>query len=495
MRRPDQLIFVGLVLCAGVAATALRPPGAPDQRPAQDHLQPPTGPQAPQDPFVIYLPSIMRKYIPGYVVPFGIDMYEDNSDAAGQAKMQAAGSGWETVYFKWSQAEPLPPVGGVHTYDWTVFDATVARAQSAGITLFVQFSYNPSWAADLRGGPVHTQNVQDLNSMLAAAAERYDGDGNAPGSPVVNYWSFYAEPDNHDLGRSLTSDKGYWGDNPGGYADMLAGVSTAIHAANPNAVVMIGGLAYDYFTTDGGPYVKSFLPRVLDALNTNAGYVGGAANTIGAVAFHYYPINTVLWPTIKEKTLEVRSIMTAHGVGNLPMVMPEMGYWSEVVPNHPEFYSNEPKQARTLVQIFVRGLSVGLQHMSWFMVFDYGTGTNASGLFRSNDLNNPKPSYSAYATLTAELFGAKYFGPLSGTGVEGYVFSDLAGGPQKTVVWATGQPSAQVVFHMSCVRRVDYLGNVVTPILDGDPTWDKDAVVGQITLQVLQDDPIYVSSC
>ena len=131
--------------------------------------------------------------------------------------------------------------------------------------------------------------------------------------------------------------------------------------------------------------------------------------------------------------------------------------------------------------------------MSWFMVFDSGPGTEAHGLFRGVDLTSPKPAYTAYSTLTSELYGAKYTSALSGPGLEGYVFTK-ASGPQKTVVWAVNQASANITFHQSCVRRVDYLG-AEAAIGDGDPTWDKDATVGQITLQVLRDQPIYVSGC
>jgi hypothetical protein len=497
MRRLAYLVLAALVLSGGVAATALN---APAGRAAQEHVQRPAGPQTPQDPFVTYLPAITRNfvtylpaitrnYVAGYVVPFGIDMYLGNSDADGRAKMQAAGSGWMTVYFSWSGVEPNPPVKGVHTYDWSSFDTTVAQAQSAGMNVFALFSWNPAWAAALPGGPV-TDTAQLVN-IVTAMAERYDGDGdanNAPGSPVINYWSFYAEPDNGDPGRAMAG-KGLWGNNPGGYAAMLTQIAPAIHAANPNAKVLIGGLAYDWFTTDPvnpGPFVRSFLTNTLSALN---GYPGGVPRYLDAMAFHFYPISTWRWPTIREKALEIRGILDRNGAGSLPLIVPEMGYWSD-----PASGSSEAIQAQTLVQMYARGLSVGIQQMSWFAVFDAGSGSESHGLFRGNDLNSPKPAYTAYATLAAELYGANYFGALSGTNIEGYVFT-MPGGSQKTVVWASGQPSAQVVFHSSCVRRVDYLGNVVTPIYDGNGTWDKDAVVGQITLQVAQDDPIYVSSC
>jgi hypothetical protein len=249
-------------------------------------------------------------------------------------------------------------------------------------------------------------------------------------------------------------------------------------------------LAYDSFTTSVPPghFVKAFLGGVLDRLNTSH---GGAAASLGAIAFHYYPINSD-WPTIKEKTAEIRSILSAHGAANLPLIVPEMGYWSDAVPGTPSWNSSPAQQAHFLVETYVRGLSVGIKQMSWFAVFDYSTGTEAHGLFFGSDLNNPKPSYTAYAVMTSELYGGQYASQLSGPGLEGYVFN-IAGGPPKTVVWAT-VASANVSFHQSCLRRVDYMGTV-TIVADGNSTWDKDATVGQITLQVLQDQPLYVSSC
>ena len=476
MGRLFSLIMAGMLLTG--AAGGWVPDAAGERAVAQTAVRP-LGPSAPTSPYSVYLPIIFKKYAAGYVSPFGIDMYGDNSVANGQNQMQAAGSGWETVTFQWSSIEPAAPVAGVHTYDWSGFDGIAGRASAAGMHLFALFTGNPAWAASLAGGPVNPGNLADLVRITTAAAERYDGDGlnDAPGSPVVADWSYYAEPDNQS----------HWGNNPSAYADMIAVVANGVHAANPKAIVMIGGLAYDNFTP-GGPFVQTFLASVLDLLNAKP---GGAPAYLNALAFHFYPINIVRWPTIKDKAAEIRSILSAHGAASLPLIVPEMGYWSQTVPGHPEFDSNEPQQARRLVQMFMRGLSVGIQQMSWFAVFDGGTGIEAHGLFRGTDLNSPKPAYAAYATMTSELYGGQYVGPLSGSGIEGYIFS--IGGSQETVVWATGT-SANVSFHQSCVRRVDYVGNV-TNISDGTPGWDQDTTAGQITLQVLKDQPIYVGGC
>jgi len=433
----------------------------------------------------VYLPSVMHSYLPGYVSPFGIVMYGNVNDGAGLQKMEDAGSKWVTTMLHWSAIEPTQG-----TYDWSSFDTKAQNAQSAGMDVFVLFTSNPSWAAALPGGPLTDTN--DLVNFATLMAERYDCDGvdDATGSPCVHYWSFYAEPDNGDLGRAQ-GGKGYWGHYGADFAAMLSQVSPAIHGANPRAKVLIGGLAYDWFEEDGGPYVRSFLTDTLSALNT---YAGGASAYVDAAAFHFYPISEARWPTISEKALEVRGIMERHGVGDLPLICPEMGYWSAEEGPLP---SSESQQARRLVQMYARGLSVGLEHMSWFAVFDHGGTTEEHGLFWGQDLNDPKKSYYAYQTMTQELAWASYLSPLQATDAEGYVFQALDG-REKTVLWATTSGGAQVTFPYSCLRLVDTPGDNVYQINDGagsDPG-DEDGVVnGQIVLRVYQDTPFYVEPC
>jgi hypothetical protein len=431
----------------------------------------------------VYLPLVGRAYIPNYISPFGIVMYGNVNDAAGLQRMKDAGSKWVTTALNWAAIEQSQG-----SYDWSSFDSKVQNTQAAGMDVFVLFKRNPSWAALLPGGPV--TSTQDLVNFVTLMAERYDCDGvsDALGSPCVHYWSFYGEPDNGDLERAQAG-KGYWGHNGAGYAAMLSQISPAIHGANPQAKVLIGGLAYDWFEEEGGPFVRSFLTDTLAALNT---YPGGASAYIDAVAFHSYPISIARWPTIREKTLEVRGIMERHGVGDLPLICPETGYWSAE-----EGGSSEVIQAYHLVRLYVRGLSVGLEHMSWLAVFDarpeYGF-TGEWGLFPYQDLEHPKLSYYAYQNLTQELTWARYLRSVQAAGAEGYVFL-MPDGREKSVLWAT-TASTTVSFSHSCLRLVDAIGNVYDPIYDGNAIWDLDGPGnGQITLRIYQDAPVYVIFC
>ena len=469
----SAVLGIVLLLAAGKEVWAVV--STTDQRPSW-HTQEQTS--------TVYLPFVARRYDPTYVSPFGIVMYGQVDDASGLQAMEDAGSKWVTTMLLWSDIEPTKG-----SYDWSSFDTKAQNAQAARMSLFVLFTGNPSWAAALPGGPV--TDTQDLVHFVTLMAERYDCDGvdDAPGSPCVHYWSFYAEPDNGNIDRARAG-KGFWGNNGTGYAAMLSQVAPAIRAADPQAKVFIGGIAYDYFEPNG-PFVRSFLTDTLSALNA---YPGGAEAYIDAVTFHYYPINPT-WSSIRDKALEIRGIMERHGIGDLPMICPEMGYWSAE-----EAGSNETVQARRLVQMFVRGMSVGLEQMSWFAVFDAPPEkvseypTEEHGLFPYNDLTHPKQAYYAYRTLVQELGGARYLRPLGASNVEGYVFR-MPEGYEKTVLWATSS-STSVSFPYSCLRLVDTTGNVYSPIRDGDPNWDWDGKVnGEIALGIYLDAPFYVEPC
>ncbi|MGH2523958.1 MAG: hypothetical protein ACRDH2_15740, partial [Anaerolineales bacterium] len=217
----------------------------------------------------------------------------------------------------------------------------------------------------------------------------------------------------------------------------------------------------------------------------------GAAPNLDAVAFHFYPISPWRWPTIREKTNEIKGILSRHGAGNLPLIVPEMGFWSG-----PGIDSSETLQARRLVQMYVQGASVGIQHLSWLGVFDgAASGSETHGLFRGfpGNLADPKFAYFAYQTMTRELAGARYFGPLDSAGAEGYEFT-LPTGQTKTVVWSLTNPNTQVTFNQACVRLVDKLSIVTTLVNDGSGL-DLDTLPGQVTVRISYDEPTYAGPC
>ncbi|HEX6291505.1 MAG TPA: beta-galactosidase [Herpetosiphonaceae bacterium] len=407
--------------------------------------------------------------------PFGIVMYGNVDQTSGVREMQAAGARRVSTMLDWAAIEPAEGV-----FNWSGFDTKVQHAQAAGMEVYVLFVNDPPWAwKPDRSATIPEKRINIVRAMV----RRYDCDGSAdaPGHLCIRYWSFYGEPDYYrDYYQDDPGSKGYWGHRGKEYATMLAGVAEVIHAEDPDAHVLIGGIAYDWFESSGGPFVRSFLPDVLGELNAS---FGGARQTIDAVAVHYYPLE---FPSIRDKVHEIRDMMQAHGVADLPLLVPEAGYWSA-----PERGSSEAKQAERLVQIYVEAFSVDVRQLSWFAVFDYLPGTGESGLFRGFDLSSPKPAYFAYHTLTRELAGAQYLRPLGQTDVTGYVFR-MPDESEKTVVW-TASDSGRATFPYSCLRLVT-VGGGEHQTRDGDPLGDRDGLVnGRVTLEL--NEPLYVTAC
>lgn len=467
-----------VVMLTGYLMLSAEKPVAPAMPETPNLSTSPLGVQAASTD-TLYLPLTVKYYDPSYVSPFGISMFGALDDSTGLGKMRGAGARWAMTNLSWRDVQPTEN----GPYDWSAYDVQFANAAAAGMSLYVLFDDNPSWVTSARRGPVPDDKMPALKNVVQAMVERYTG---TQAQPRIDYWSFYGEPDN------ITA----WGNNGAQFAAMLSQVAPIIHSANPNAKVLIGGLAYDFFVGDelGGPqaFVRSFLTDTLQALNTN---YGGAANYIDAVAFHFYPISLPRWPTIREKAQDIRGIMTRHGVGHLPLIVPEMSMWSNWSSGE-----NQTLQAQYLVQFYVRGLSVGIRQLYWFQVFDIPdnptTGgddySRTQGLFKESNLNDPKLSYFAYQILTRELDRARYANVLNVSGAEGYVFT-LDGG-SKTVVWGTSDTPTPIDFAQTCARRVTMLGTADT-IADGGPG-DPDGVAnGQIRLAVTRNEPIYMGAC
>jgi hypothetical protein len=253
--------------------------------------------------------------------------------------------------------------------------------------------------------------------------------------------------------------------------------------------VLIGGLAYDYFEEDGGPFVRDFLPNTLAALNR----MGGAEQYLDAVAFHFYPINGQHWPTIRDKATEIKRVMTEQGAGEIPLVCPEMGFWSS-----PKHGSSEDLQAYRLAQMFVRGVSAGIAPLSWYKPLDSAVAGSpedtypdrTAGLLRVD--GSFKPAYHAFKTVIRELTDAHYEKPFQAAGTEGYVFR-LPNGKKRTVLWSQAG-TVRVTFPYTRLRLVNTVGKEfdIKDNQTGSPGDLDGGVPGQIELKIYENQPFYV---
>ncbi|MCP4363614.1 MAG: cellulase family glycosylhydrolase [Chloroflexi bacterium] len=431
--------------------------------------------------YTVNLPAVLN-YFNIEQTAFGIQMYTNTgADSKYYDAAIASKAAWIRAPIYWNNVEPVDV--SPSAYDFSSADKVVAIAQPnvGSPNMLVTIEKSPDWAASAPGAPIYSSALPDFAEFVSTMVERYDGDGvnDAPGSLVVNYWEFFNEPDSgwdhHIRG---------WGDDGDQYALMLATVYPVVKAANPNAKVVFGGIAYDWFEDQNGPFVREFLD---DVLSNNGG------NYFDVMNFHTYPIFNYNWvqagqpgPGLREKTTAVRNKLAAYGFTDKPIIISESGWHSN---NPVEKPSSPENQSRYVVELFTQSLASDVDVMIWWMLYDPGTFYWDNGLVTINA--TPKQSFTTFQTTIAKLGHASYIRTLTngetGTAdMEAYEFENDLSGQTLYVAWldpvdTTAVKNLQLPATQATVY--DIYGNVKTVIYDG--------VDGRVTVSV-GGQPIYV---
>lgn len=417
----------------------------------------------------IFMPFLAKNYAQGPSV-LGIDMGDPTDDTKARLVAEASAK-WIRVTLVWSAIEPSNTTP--ENFIWTEYDLMFARVAQFGLSPIVVVTGNPSWAADTTCGPINRTSLQEFGQFLSAIVSRY---GQAPYG--FKYWELYNEPDNTDVNRAWLG--GCWGGKGKEYGDMLKTAYPAIKAADPNAEVMLGSLAYDWFTTDAakGPFEERFLDDVIDPLK------GNARAYFDLVGFHYYPAFRTRWETfgtdVMGKAKYLRDKLGNYGVVK-SMAVTEINMWSGAAHG-----GSEELQSDYVVQAYSRGMAADLVFLIWFNLVDYNDWEY--GLLKQ-DLSR-KQAYTAYKVMANMLNGYSYSGLFRYTGtkpvdVEGYTFT-LPNGKERHTVWATVNDTRWVSFAGSKAVVTSKLGIAfeLTDAEDGIPD-------GKVTFSVTQR-PVYV---
>ena len=415
--------------------------------------------------------------------------------------LEESGAGWARVRVNWSWIQPDPPPSD---YVWGPYhDEKLRLVAETGVRLIATVTDSPDWAAyspcsHIYCGPDCGDDVDrlpDYAQFLTDLVNRYE-------QPPYNikHWELVNEPD-YTWPNGWVGGLGCWGDastqdDGYQYKQMLAAAYGAIKAADPEATVLMGGVAHDWFTEDSGPFDRYFPDDVMEH---------GGGDYTDVLNFHYFPDYRAEWerwvphgdpPTcgivddgkglsyeawgidLIAKTNHFRNRMsTCFGVDKPVWVteLAEHGY------DNPTSLAN---QARYVIKGYARGLAAGVENITWYALATPNDSYGQGLLF--NDWT-PKPAFYAYRTLTSELTGYEYTRTLDVAGVEGYVFQNPCG-REKTVGWGSGTlvfaPAGQL-------RVVDRAGSV-NIIVDGG-AGDVDGVPnGAVELQ-LSAEPVFAS--
>ncbi len=377
--------------------------------------------------------------------------------------LQGSGAKWTRIYLQWNSVEPTYTVPA--TYDFSYYDSLFAALGSAGITPIAEIRRNPPWAATTSCGPIDQLGGQAAFArFVRATVSRYS----QPPYNVKN-WEFYNEADNTDMGMLGLFLGGCWGNYPNEYTAMLHLAHDTVKQVDPNARILIGGLAHE----NAAAFNLSFLDQVLAA---------GVGNYLDVMNVHYYSSFAPAWSPngvddIKGKIAAVRQTMAKYGV-NKPIAVTETGWTST-----PNGSSDLPEmQARYVPKVLSRGRSVDLYAILWFCLADWSGADYPYGLM--DVIRYPRPVYNAFQEAAAEFGGATFVRPLSpgdvgiGSGVEGYVFN--AGDQERWVLWVEGGQMWVTLPDRASSAR-DKLGQTIPLAGDGAPT-----------SLLLGDSPIYV---
>ncbi|MCC6169045.1 MAG: cellulase family glycosylhydrolase [Caldilineaceae bacterium] len=423
---------------------------------------------------------------------FGMQVYSPmNKNSPYFPYFQNSGASWVRVPIYWSTVQP----GNANQYNWGPIDALLNVYNTGCANVIATIDMAPAWAQAIDGsprGPIKQAQMGNFVKFVQTLVERYDGDGNAdsPIGIVVNHWEFYNEP---DFGANPGEGNG-WGNYGSQYAAMLKAVYQPVHTANPNAQVVMGGIAYDGFVGKGGPFVESFLDDVLTA---------GGGSAFDVMNFHYYPAFRMDWTQtqgtgLPEKIAAIRQKLADHALDK-PLVITEAGWHSD---EDNQISSSPEEQSRYVVRFFAQSMAYGLRFTVWWMLHDgliESAYQFANGLVTDTTPPVAKPAYQVYQTAVNRIARAQFVAALSAAetqdpNLEVYQFAEAYTGKRMYVAWinpvesSETRPLSVAGGTAAIYSKENTLQGVVR---DGDANDGDGAQDGKITLPV-GSSPLYI---
>lgn len=428
---------------------------------------------------------------------FGVELFPVNV-TGGLTEIQATQTSFTRgAQILWKDIEAIQG-----TYDWTKLDQAVQAIQNlqsvSGAEPIVVVRGTPGWAqkyAPYSCGPIYKDSVVNYfinfgNFMQAVIAKLEES------SIVVKYWEIWNEP---DIPRQYVSNPdsfwgGCWGElgDPyyGGvyYGEMLKIVYPKIKTADPNAVVLIGGLLLD--CDPYNPPIDPNNPPNLKDCSSGKFLEGiilaGAGNAFDGVAFHafdYYkevqisPTETIgtyqndNWPSSgwnKEgpvpisKARFVKSILKKYSITNKILVSTENALLDCSLCTNTNPYPPllEDTKASYVAQVYAASIAEGLTANIWYDVT--GSWLRNNGLVKVGNPSIKLPAYTAYKFAASYLVGAQLDHQVQEfEGVAGYEFR-IDSTKHIWVLWShDGQPHT-VYFLTPPNTARDVFGNEIT---------------------------------
>ncbi len=402
-------------------------------------------------------PAVTADQIPFYGVNAYLTALE-RSDAEVPGLIQAL----QDLGVVWVREEI--PWASIDQYGYGHYDARLKQVYDAGLRI-IGILETTAWSASDPSCRAAYPNdwwwcepvdVSYPNSPWAnfvrTTVERYDGDGvnDAPGSPRIDVWEIWNEPDQGcDPAKGMLN----WCPkaNPNKYGQMLKTAYRVIKEQDPTALVSVGGL----YVFDGVGD-KNFFLHYKDDPNGKGvyDYHPDIADYYDLFAIHPYMTN--VWPDDPSLTTPWYDVSLAGRIqlvrDHAPLVdsqgrakpiwITELGWPSD---GNYGFYDGS--QADALLRAFAIAASKGVAHLSWFQLedkFNGGQGVWSTMTLIRND-GTRRPSFTAYQQWVTWVDGLPFvgFGPVHGGGRWDVAFED-PGRRRVEVLWRSDGGSETV---------------------------------------------------
>ena len=213
----------------------------------------------------------------------------------------------------WNQIEPRPPGPTGHIYQWAGYDQWVSALATHHLTWEPLIDFTVGWAKTCPGYCAPTSN-STYATFAQAIAARYGPNGSfwaqnpqLPNDPV-HFFEIWDEEDNSTFYIP-----------PARFATMYSSARAAIHAVDPTASVIVGGLSDDsrlpgYDPSKDYPAVYAYRMFAADP---------GLKSNVDAFGLHPYAATAA---DVVDWTIHFRRVLDSIGEASVPIDITEIGW-------------------------------------------------------------------------------------------------------------------------------------------------------------------------
>ncbi|MBI2954040.1 MAG: cellulase family glycosylhydrolase [Chloroflexi bacterium] len=182
--------------------------------------------------------------------------------------VQSMGFNWIKLDISWKSVERSRG-----SYNWTGTDESVRLARSRGFSILMRIDDSPQWASNSPEHNAPPVNDNDLADFMYQLALRYRGQ--------VQAYEIWNEP-------NIAIEWGWQNPDPAKFARMLKALYPRVKQADPNAVVVTGGLSNTGDGNGGSVLGDLLYIKLLYDPNEDGNLSDGAKGFFDAIGSHPY---------------------------------------------------------------------------------------------------------------------------------------------------------------------------------------------------------------